>query len=50
MVIKKQSIVTLSTTEAEFVAASLCVSQAIWLKEILETLQFKQERATNNLL
>ena len=38
---KKQSIVTLSTTEAELVAATTCVCQAIWLRKILEELQFK---------
>ncbi|KAL0549814.1 hypothetical protein IC582_014303 [Cucumis melo] len=40
---KKQSIFTLSTTEAEFIAATSYVCQAIWLKKILEELQFKQE-------
>ncbi|KAL3720851.1 hypothetical protein ACJRO7_005629 [Eucalyptus globulus] len=43
---KKQSIVTLSTTEAEFVAATSCACQAIWLRKILEELQFKQQKAT----
>ncbi|XP_048127806.1 secreted RxLR effector protein 161-like [Rhodamnia argentea] len=43
---KKQSIVTLSTTEAEFVAATSCDCQAIWLRKILEELQFKQQEAT----
>ncbi|KAG5222143.1 RNA-directed DNA polymerase [Salix suchowensis] len=32
---KKQPIVTLSTTEAEFVAAAVCVCQAIWLRRVL---------------
>ncbi|XP_048228756.1 secreted RxLR effector protein 161-like [Ricinus communis] len=32
---KKQPIVTLSTTEAEFVAAAACACQAVWLKRIL---------------
>ncbi|XP_024160679.1 secreted RxLR effector protein 161-like [Rosa chinensis] len=35
---KKQPIVTLSTTEAEFVAAAGCASQAIWMRRVLETL------------
>ncbi|KAL0432364.1 UNVERIFIED_CONTAM: Retrovirus-related Pol polyprotein from transposon RE1 [Sesamum latifolium] len=35
---KKQSIVTLSTTQAEFIAATSCACQAIWLKKILEEL------------
>ena len=43
---KKQPIVTLSSTEAEFVAATACACQAIWLRRILEELQFKQEGAT----
>ncbi|XP_057981300.1 secreted RxLR effector protein 161-like [Malania oleifera] len=42
---KKQPIVTLSTTEAEFIAATACACQAIWLKRILEELQFKQVEA-----
>ncbi|KAK9681859.1 hypothetical protein RND81_10G032400 [Saponaria officinalis] len=40
---KKQPIVTLSTTEAEFVAAATCASQALWLRNILKELQFKQK-------
>ena len=43
---KKQSIVTLSTTEAEFVAATACACQAIWFRRILEELQFKQRGPT----
>lgn len=39
---KKQPIVTLSTTEAEYVAATSGACQAIWLKRILEELQFGQ--------
>ena len=42
---KKQPIVTLSTTEAEFVAATTCACQAIWLRKILTELQVKQEGA-----
>ncbi|KAG6502423.1 hypothetical protein ZIOFF_042316 [Zingiber officinale] len=45
---KKQPIVTLSTTEAEFVATTVCASQAIWLKNILEELYFKQEDLTKD--
>ncbi|XP_070024882.1 secreted RxLR effector protein 161-like [Nicotiana sylvestris] len=33
---KKQPIVTLSSTEAEFVAATTCACQAVWLRRILE--------------
>ncbi|KAL0556340.1 hypothetical protein IC582_004853 [Cucumis melo] len=35
---EKQSIVTLLTIEAEFIAATSCACQAIWLKKILEEL------------
>ncbi|XP_049349070.1 uncharacterized protein LOC125813644 [Solanum verrucosum] len=40
---KKQPIVTLSTTEAEFVAATVCATQAIWLKKILAELHVRQQ-------
>ncbi|GAU46899.1 hypothetical protein TSUD_296780 [Trifolium subterraneum] len=39
---KKQAIVTLSTTEAEFVAAASCACQSIWLRRVLEQLRQKQ--------
>nr|GEY03428.1 copia-type polyprotein [Tanacetum cinerariifolium] len=35
---KKQSIVTLSSTEAEYVAASMCACQVIWIKGVLDDL------------
>lgn len=44
---KKQPIVTLSTTEAEFVAAASCACQAIWLRRIFKEIQFKQQGATS---
>ncbi|MCH81290.1 copia-type polyprotein, partial [Trifolium medium] len=40
---KKQPIVTLSTTEAEYVAAASCACQALWLRNVLSCLQQKQE-------
>ncbi|XP_040945814.1 secreted RxLR effector protein 161-like [Gossypium hirsutum] len=43
---KKQSIVTLLSTKAEFVVVTTYACQAIWLTRILEQLQFKLERAT----
>ncbi|CAL2276266.1 unnamed protein product [Prunus armeniaca] len=43
---KKQPIVTLSTTEAEFVAASYCASQVIWMRRILEKLGHSQRGST----
>ena len=33
---RKQKIVTLSTTEAEFVVATACACQAIWLRKFLK--------------
>ena len=43
---KKQQIVTLSTTEAEFIVATACACQAIWIRRILEELQVQQIGAT----
>ncbi|KAJ4710246.1 Retrovirus-related Pol polyprotein from transposon TNT 1-94 [Melia azedarach] len=43
---RKQPIVTLSTTEAEFVAAAACASQAIWMKRILEKLSLEESKCT----
>jgi hypothetical protein len=36
---KKQTIVTLSTFEAEYIAASLCVNHVIWLMNFLYDLK-----------
>lgn len=43
---KKQAIVTLSTCEAEYVAANSVVYHAIWLRNMLEHLGFPQEIPT----
>ena len=43
---KKQPIVTLSTCEAEYVAATSCVCHAIWLRNLLKGLGFPQEEPT----
>ncbi|MCH86005.1 copia-type polyprotein, partial [Trifolium medium] len=43
---KKQAIVTLSTTEAEFVAATSCACQGVWLRRILEQLKQVQVNGT----
>lgn len=43
---KKQPIVTLSTTEAEFVAAAYGACQAVWQRNILEEIGFIQREET----
>ncbi|KAL0649156.1 hypothetical protein Bca4012_091847 [Brassica carinata] len=43
---KKQPIVTLSTCEAEYVAATSCVCHAIWLRNLLKELNLPQEEPT----
>ncbi|KAK2993848.1 hypothetical protein RJ640_027325 [Escallonia rubra] len=43
---KKQSIVTLSTCEAEYVAATSTVCHAIWLRSLLKELSFIQDEST----
>jgi hypothetical protein len=41
---KKQLVVTLSTTEAEFIAAASSVCQAVWLRRILKQLNHCQNK------
>ena len=43
---KKQPIVTLSTCEAKYVAATSSVCHAIWLRNLFKELSFSQEEAT----
>ncbi|RDX93243.1 hypothetical protein CR513_24525, partial [Mucuna pruriens] len=43
---KKQAIVTLSTCEAEYVAATSCTCQAIWLRRLLKEFNMNQEEST----
>nr|GEV13437.1 retrovirus-related Pol polyprotein from transposon TNT 1-94 [Tanacetum cinerariifolium] len=43
---KRQPIVTLSATEAEFVAATTCACQVIWLRRILRHIGLPQEEST----
>lgn len=43
---KKKPIVTLSTTEAKFVGATTCASQAIWMRRVLEKLSYTHEDCT----
>jgi len=39
---KKQLVVTLSTTETEYIATASCACQCIWIKRIMETLDFNE--------
>ncbi|PNX78271.1 hypothetical protein L195_g034248 [Trifolium pratense] len=41
---KKQPIVTLSTTEAEYVSTAACACQGVWLKNVLSYLKMKQAK------
>jgi hypothetical protein len=41
---RKQPIVTLSTTEAEYIAAAHCVCHGIWLKRILDCIGLEQKQ------
>ena len=43
---KKQPIVTLSTCEAKYIAATTCVSHAIWLRNLLKELNMSQMEPT----
>ena len=43
---KKQPIVTLSTCEAEYIAATSGVCHAMWLRSLLKELQMFQEEVT----
>eukprot|EP00253_Pinus_taeda_P030370 PITA_30370 len=43
---KKQSIVALSTAEAEYVAATAAACQAVWMRRMLRSLCREQEKAT----
>jgi hypothetical protein len=43
---KKQPVVTLSTTEAEFIAAASCACQGVWLRRILGNIGLEQMTST----
>jgi hypothetical protein len=43
---KRQPTIALSTTEAEYMAATQCTKEAIWLRKLLADVGFVQERAT----
>ncbi|KAL5844965.1 hypothetical protein ACOSQ4_010923 [Xanthoceras sorbifolium] len=43
---KKQPVVSLSTTEAEFIDVASCACQAVWLKRVLDMLSLNQDQTT----
>jgi hypothetical protein len=43
---KKQPVVALSTTEAEYIAAALCACQCVWLRRVLEKIEVEEKTAT----
>ena len=42
--IKKQSLVSLSTTEEEYIAATTCCTQVIWMKQNLTDIQVEYDK------
>lgn len=46
---KKQPVVILSTTEAEYIADASCACQSVWLRRILEKLGYIQNKCTTVL-
>jgi len=46
---KKQSVVSLSTTKAEYIAAASCACQCVWLRRVLEQLGCEQKECTTIL-
>lgn len=43
---KKQPVVALSTAEAEYIAATSCATQTVWLRRILEVMHHEQNTPT----
>ncbi|KAL9235087.1 hypothetical protein vseg_009883 [Gypsophila vaccaria] len=43
---KKQPVVALSTTEAEYIAAALCACQCIWLRQVLKHIKVDEKNET----
>ena len=43
---KKKSFVALSSTEAEYIAASLASQEAVWLRSLLGDISFVQKEPT----
>jgi len=49
MVIKEAPVVSLSTTEAEYIVVVSCACQCIWIQRVLEKLFFKEQKNTQIL-
>nr|KYP72044.1 Retrovirus-related Pol polyprotein from transposon TNT 1-94 [Cajanus cajan] len=47
---KKQPIVSLSTTEVEYIAAASCACQCIWIRGILDQLGAEEKEATGTVI
>jgi hypothetical protein len=43
---KKQTVVALSTTEAEYIATALCARQCVWLRRVTEKLGIEEKSGT----
>jgi hypothetical protein len=43
---KKQTVVALSTTEAEYIATALCACQCVWLRRVTEKLGIEEKSGT----
>jgi len=43
---KKQEVIAQSTTEAEYIAATAVVNQAIWIRKLMADLQMEQKEST----
>ena len=43
---KRQTVVALSSTEAEYIALCLATQQVVWLRKLLSSIDFKQSEAT----
>jgi hypothetical protein len=47
---KKQEVIAQSTAEAEYVAATAAVNQAIWIRKLMADLQMEQKESTQILV
>jgi len=43
---KKQEVIAQSTAEAEYIAATAVVNQAIWIRKLMADLQMEQKEST----